>query len=463
MIARRIALYAVIVGSISTVCLAADGEAKCTDCHATEAGRFAASVHSSLTCQDCHQGEASYSVPETELKQYTSRAGGKSFDHGSSFAGKPTRSAIPSLCGDCHADVERMNPYGLRTDQLARYRTSNHGKTLAEKGDERVAVCTDCHGIHDVLAAADPDSRTHPLNVPSTCAMCHADVALMGDYDLPVEIVDEYRQSVHGKLLLEQKDTGAPTCATCHGNHSAMPPGFATVGSVCGQCHQAAAGHFGSSIHATLEDHKKCVQCHGGGEGRHFHKIDRITKPAGVLVQRYAHLLEFQPDPTDEQITGSIHPDPRKIITQALPTCLECHDELEEDESLPTLFALLDGIAEAERNYVKTGQRLEEVGRGLLLVDRQRFEFEDAKTFLIELAPLQHTLDNEQVAAKVAELNAVCEKVNAELDALERGLEYRHTALWPVWIFSIVFGGLLYVKYKQLKHHYVKPLPKTGV
>ena len=47
------------------------------------------------------------------------------FDHGTPFHGKPPRADIPSLCGDCHANVTRMNPFGLRTDQLTRYWTSH--------------------------------------------------------------------------------------------------------------------------------------------------------------------------------------------------------------------------------------------------------------------------------------------------------------------------------------------------
>jgi hypothetical protein len=294
------------------------------------------------------------------------------------------------------------------------------------------------------------------------CGSCHADAALMGDYDLPVDVVDEYRHSVHGELLFEQGDTGAPTCATCHGNHSAAPPGFADVGSVCGQCHQHAAEAFATSIHAGQEGHKRCVQCHGGGEGRHFHFIQRITKPSGMLIQRYAHLLTTEPNPSPEQITDAIHPDAKRIITQALPTCMECHEEIEEDTSLPKLFGLLDQIAEAERYYVRTANRLDQLAHGVLLVDAQRFKFQDAKTHLIELAPLQHTLNNELVAEKVTELNQVCDTVNADLDGLEDGLHKRYLALAPMWIFAVLYAIVLYVKYKRLKRTYVKPVPARG-
>lgn len=434
----------------------------CNACHSGQAEDFSRSAHSSLKCQECHGGSDAFDLSPADVTRFSPPSSGArpEFDHGPTFQGKAVRSTVPRLCGTCHANVERMNPYGLRTDQLTRYETSVHGKALRDQGDERVAVCTDCHGVHDIRSARDPNSLTHPLNVPSTCGKCHEDTELMASYGLRTEVVDEYRQSVHGRLLLEQKDTGAPTCATCHGNHSATPPGFPTVVAVCSQCHVEVAKYFNRTSHASLEEHKGCVQCHGGGEGRHFHLIEKITKRPGLMVQRYKRLLETHPNPSREQVAQAINPSARKIITRALPTCTECHDDPEEDESLPKLFGLLDEISEADRHYVQTALRIDEVGKGVLLVESQRFKFEDAKTDLIGLAPLQHTLDHTLVAEKAAALNKVCDEVNAELDELETGLRWRYRALVPIWLFAILFACLLYAKYKQLHAVWVKPLPE---
>ncbi len=435
-------------------------QATCQTCHADRASELSSSIHNSLKCQQCHGGETSYMVDDKMLDRFVNRGElPLSYDHGTTFRGKPNRADVPTLCGSCHADVQRMNAYGLRTDQLARYWTSGHGKTLREKGDDRVAVCIDCHGSHNILAGRDPQARTYPTNVPSLCGSCHADHALMDDFDLPVEVVDEYMKSVHGKLLLEQGDTGAPTCVTCHDHHGAVPPGFANVGSVCGQCHKHVSAMFATSIHAQQEDHKGCVQCHGGGEDRHFHLIERINQQPGILIQRYQHLMRSKPGATPEQITESIHPNPKAIINQALATCMECHEDIEEDDSLPKLFGLLDKIAKAERYYVKTADRLDRMSQGVLLVESQRFKFEEAKTHLIELAPIQHTLNNDKVQAKVEQLSEVCDTVNQELDDLESGLDERYAMLVPVWIFAILFSIALYAKYKQLKRDWVKPLP----
>lgn len=438
--------------------------ARCETCHADRAPEVSQSVHAALGCNACHEGEKSYPLTPDQARTWSTagQAARPAFDHGPSFSGKPTRADTPNFCGDCHANVERMNPYGLRTDQLARYWTSGHGKTLRDKKDDRVAVCIDCHGSHDIRAGKDPASRTYPVNVVSTCGSCHTQASLMAEFGLHVEVVDEYRESVHGDLLLNRGDTGAPNCATCHGNHSATPPGFATVGAVCGQCHQHASLNFSKSIHSTQPEFDGCIQCHGGGEDRRGHLIERITKPTGVLIERYAHLLTTEPHPTPEQVTQSINPDPRKIIEHALPACGKCHDDPNEDESVRKLLTLLDDVAAAERRYVQTAAHLDRVGQGVLLVGSQRFAFEDAKTHLIELAPLQHTLDNKLVAAKVAELNTVCDQVSSELAELETGLQWRRRLLVPIWLFAVAFATACYVKYKRLKAEYVKPAGSAG-
>ncbi len=452
-----IVVVAFVVGAPSSSTLAEPTD--CAACHAAQQQQLTASVHAKIRCQECHGGADSHKATTDANLQGKSSGAVPSFDHGPSFSGKIQRTQVPRLCGDCHADVARMNPFGLRTDQLSAYWTSGHGKALKERGETRVAVCIDCHGSHEILKPSEATSKTNPLHVPDTCAACHADAKLMSEFDLPVQLVDEYRQSVHGELLLVRGDAGAPTCATCHGNHAAAPPGFASVGAVCGQCHQHAAQHFADSIHAQQESFHGCVHCHGGGPKAHFHHIERITKPAGVLIQRYAHLLTSEPAPTAARVAEALHPDPREIMTRALPGCADCHEELPADKSLQKFFQLIDTISAAEHKFVQTSGHLDQVGRGVLLVDQQRFKFETATTHLIALAPLQHALNNDLVAEKVAELNTVCDEIRSDLTQLENGLRLRYQALIPIWIFALGFAAVLYAKYKALRAKYVTPLP----
>ena len=173
---------------------------------------------------------------------------------------------FPQLCGSCHSDpayIRQFNP-SLRTDQLSQYRTSVHGKRLA-LGDTKVAVCTDCHSVHDLRAPTDSQSTVNPVNVANTCARCHADASYMAEYKIPTNQFAEYGKSVHHEALVVRGDLSAPTCTTCHGNHGATPPGFASVANVCSTCHVFQAQLFDSSPHKEAFSSAGlpgCVTCH---------------------------------------------------------------------------------------------------------------------------------------------------------------------------------------------------------
>jgi hypothetical protein len=446
---------ALLAGALAVATLAAGAraeEATCATCHTKESAAFQGSVHRHLACTECHGGEKSYDVPPGGI-----RATAPPFEHGAAFRGKPKRAAVPELCGDCHADVARMNPYGLRTDQLARYRTSGHGRTLARTGDTRVAVCIDCHGVHDILSAKEPSSPTNPRNVPDTCGRCHGDQKLMSAFHLPYEIPAEYRESVHGKLLLGGGGSGAPSCATCHGNHAAAPPGFKSVHAVCGQCHNTTAERFDDTPHARVDGFAACLQCHGGGKGTHGHHIERVLPPPDELVRRYEALLRTRPTPSEGEIDAAVHPEIQALAERARPGCLECHDE--GDKELKEFAGIIDRIRGAERIYVRTASRLDAARRGVLIVDDEDYLFGDARTRLVALAPLQHTLDAAKIDAGIGELREVIGSVDEGLDGKERRLHARHLALIPIWAFALAFAAALYVKYRRLERRWEEAPP----
>ena len=246
----------------------------CIDCHSemdkpyqVTAAEFSQNIHAQkgLTCTSCHGGDAT-----SDSDAMSPRAG---------FRGHIDRKQVPELCGSCHSDAAKMRQYNpsLRTDQLSQYRTSVHGKNLA-KGDTHVAVCTDCHGIHDIRPATDPRSNVHPLNVANTCKRCHADADYMKGYKIPHDQFAGYTASVHYKALTEGGDLSAPTCTTCHGNHGAAPPGLATVENVCATCHVFQAELFQKSPHESAfaaMGSGGCITCHSN---------HRITHPTDTMV-----------------------------------------------------------------------------------------------------------------------------------------------------------------------------------
>ena len=191
--------------------------------------------------------------------------------HGDEHAKKPARAEIPDFCGRCHSSAEymkRFNP-AARVDEVAEYRTSVHGRLLAQ-GDENVATCVDCHSVHDIRRKADPDAPVYATHVAETCSRCHSDAKRMTRYAIPTDQYARWRISVHAAAMFEKNDLTAPTCNDCHGNHGATPPGVKSVSFVCGNCHGREAELFrGSAKMNGWAQHNeflaaggKCGDCH---------------------------------------------------------------------------------------------------------------------------------------------------------------------------------------------------------
>jgi hypothetical protein len=89
------------------------------------------------------------------------------------------------VCSDCHTahQITRVDsePWQLdlirecgtcHEESIRTYRDTLHGQITA-LGFTRVARCADCHGSHEILAAADPQSSVSPANRVKTCQKCH--------------------------------------------------------------------------------------------------------------------------------------------------------------------------------------------------------------------------------------------------------------------------------------------------
>ena len=185
----------------------AQDAAACLDCH-DEKKIYQQSVHKDLQCADCHQGykEFPHSEPATparapmtcgqchttELEQYQrsvhgiAHAQGKSgvpvctdchgihsIEHPGQVGKSDGDKALgKTMCSRCHASDVLAREYALPLDRVRTYLDSYHG-LASRRGSPAVANCASCHGVHEILASADPKSSIHPANLPATCGNCH--------------------------------------------------------------------------------------------------------------------------------------------------------------------------------------------------------------------------------------------------------------------------------------------------
>lgn len=278
-------------------------------------------------CHDCHGGNP-HDIDRAKDPQ-------------EGYIGKPSAAQIPQLCADCHSDIEYMrdrNPR-LPTDQLRLYRTSDHGKAL-EQGDIKVATCSSCHGTHTIRRSDDPASASFARNIPNTCAQCHSDEEYMAEYTIPTNQLDNYRNSEHARLLLDEGDIGAPACNTCHGNHGAAPPRVAAVHQVCGQCHAQHDEYFEQSTHAEIfemMDMPGCATCHG------YHEI---PTPSEEMLSN---------EPGSICMTCHVQDDPCFIYVENIRGMFEeTKEKLEDTEELLKRAEVLGmGVQQAQFNLAE--------------------------------------------------------------------------------------------------------------
>ena len=392
--------------------LAALGHAQaansCLSCHSaldapfqvTEA-QFSTDIHTQkgFTCAACHGGD-----PAAADDSAMSKAAG--------FRGHISRKDVPALCAHCHADgafMRQHNP-SLRTDQYSLYQTSVHGK-LRAKGDDKVAVCTDCHSVHDIRPPSDPRSKIHPLNIAQTCARCHADAAYMKPYSIPTDQFSSYSSSVHHEALTVRGDLSAPTCTTCHGNHGAAPPGVATVQNVCSTCHVFQAKLFASSPHAAAfgaASLPACVTCHSN------HKISH---------------------PTDDMVGTS---------TQAV--CTNCHTE--GDAGYRAAAQVHEQFTKLEKAVHDSKEVLDRAESDGMEISEARIDEEQAHDALMKARVTLHSFDTSVIGKDIEPGLKVADKAhNAGVAALiERDYRRKGLGLSLISILAVVVCLGIYIR-----------------
>ncbi len=138
----------------------------CARCHEKIFDVYAKSVHGAglvkqednpdvPTCTNCH---SVHNIEDPRTLQF--------------------RLQLPQLCVGCHTKKTMMEKYGISTGVLRTYVADFHGTTVQlfkVRPGARLneAVCTDCHGVHDIRKTDDPESRVIKENLLRTCQQCH--------------------------------------------------------------------------------------------------------------------------------------------------------------------------------------------------------------------------------------------------------------------------------------------------
>jgi predicted CXXCH cytochrome family protein len=377
-----------LVGTGSLVVTVAEAEEKCGVCHPTERVAHEVSIHAheEITCTSCHGGVAD------SLDADGAHSGG--------FRALNQRAEIPAACAECHSDLQQMRPYNLPIDQYALYQTSGHGLALA-RGEERTAVCTDCHQVHDIRPPRDPESSVYPRNLPATCGRCHGDRELMTEVGLDPQVVTDYRSSIHGQALFEGGNLQAPNCTSCHGVHGAHPLGVGDVDKVCGNCHRKTRdAYIEGPHHEAMRDAglAECAACHASHATR-----KRDSADIGEL-------------------------------------CLECHEEGSAQLAVAEkIRALLVG---SEEEILKAEQLVARAKTVPLHVEDHQARLAEARTYLTDALLTSHQVDAERVEELTLRARSIGQEVQHDLyPQFDHRVSYVGLAIF--WFYLLVTLAIL--------------------
>lgn len=138
----------------------------CGSCHKGVYGEYSKSVHGAAlengqngdvpVCTDCH---GTHTIRNAETASF--------------------RLSSPEMCGKCHRDGELMAKYGLSPNVFKTYLQDFHGVTVSltrRQGPDNwtdKAVCSDCHGVHDIMSVKQRSAAELKENVVASCRKCH--------------------------------------------------------------------------------------------------------------------------------------------------------------------------------------------------------------------------------------------------------------------------------------------------
>ena len=194
--------YEKVLDSVHQTALAGGNTnaAVCTDCHNPhtqtrltdkDTGELLADarVHIPETCAKCHS--KIYDTYKNSVHGSALQSGNPDVPtcidcHGVHNIQNPTtntfRNSTPFLCAKCHTDESIMSKYGISTNVLDTYVADFHGTTVKMFEETypdqptNKPVCTDCHGIHDIVMVDNPNAGVAiKSNLLVKCQQCHPD------------------------------------------------------------------------------------------------------------------------------------------------------------------------------------------------------------------------------------------------------------------------------------------------
>ncbi len=186
---------------------AKEADEKCLGCHAGQHANFERSAHgeANVSCLGCH------SV------------------HGATDKEHLLKAAQPTLCYQCHTDVQPQ-----------------FSMPFHHKVNEGLITCSDCHDPHGTFNSRNLKSASQQ---DAVCVKCHSETA--------------------GPFVYEHAPVKTEGCVSCHFPHGGPNPRLLTranVNTLCLQCHSPSMNFTAFTpagpAHNQAAQYQSCLICH---------------------------------------------------------------------------------------------------------------------------------------------------------------------------------------------------------
>jgi hypothetical protein len=355
-------------------------------------------------------------------------------------------------------------------------------------------TCVTCHGGDSTEAKKERAKRSgtgyrgelSPMETVLSCGGCHSDVEYMKVQKplLPVDQLDKYWTSQHGKLL-KTGETRVAQCASCHHAHGvrevndAKSPVYApNVPAMCGHCHADAEymSDFGiktnqyeeyvESVHgkALLEKNDvrgapACNDCHGN-HGAAPPSVDAISHICGACHSYNAELFLGSPMAAafrERSLADCVACHGKHEITHVSnewtgdepgSTCRKCHEEGDEGTELTMYF--VDTMVSVRQSFDEIDELLTEAETKGMDVTEAEDYVESARQGLMQARTLVHSFSKPAMEEKLIEIS---ENQAAALEAgysALRGLQERRRGLVISTLLLLLLTIIVAIKIRTL-------------
>ncbi|MGE5212464.1 MAG: hypothetical protein ACM3NN_02095 [Nitrospirota bacterium] len=355
---------------------------------------------------------------------------------------------LQNRCVLCHTDSEAQSAENLFSITANPRQSAAHMnlKEIVEDVHFRPGLsCAGCHGGdpaadfgHDFVKEwPEKDRQKNRAWVVQFCARCHSDPAKMHDFNpaLPTDQLAKFKDSPHGRTLLEKHDDRAPSCVSCHGLHgirAAKDPQSMVyrqrVPETCGACHadpKIMAGFTradGSALPTTqLAEYRTSVHGHalldrgdlGAPACNTCHGNHAASPPGVAQVSRSCSLCHSA---NASLFDGSKHK--HAFDQHNWPECGQCHSNHAIAKTHDSMLATGSGqlCGDCHRQYAKDNP---ECVKTADYFHDTITKMDQARTRLIA--------DSERVAARGLDVEPINNELTELTDALKKSRTYVHS------------------------------------